>query len=136
MKYLESHGKFHHLGMAARDFESSVQLMGNLGYALEGRSFVDEAQGVRGQFLTLDGNRIEVLADLVGSSTLIPWLKYGDLIPYHLGYLVSDLNKAIQSLQNLGLRVVREPCPAVAFGGRKIVFLASRSRLLIELIED
>lgn len=135
MKYMEHFGEFHHTGMAAREFEASISLLGSLGYELEHESFIDEHQGVLGQFMILGNHRVEVLADLPGHSTLVPWLKQGELVPYHFGYLVNNLDSAILDVQGVGMRLIREPRPAVAFHGRRIAFLASRSRLLIELIQ-
>jgi methylmalonyl-CoA/ethylmalonyl-CoA epimerase len=136
VKYLEKYGQFHHAGLAAVSLESSVEQLLELGYRLEGASFIDENQGVKGQFLTMGDHRIEVLSDLPGEVTVAPWLQQGELIPYHFGYLVNNLDSAISAVQATGMRLVRNRMPAVAFQGRDIAFLLSRSRLLIELIQQ
>lgn len=135
MKYLQQYGQLHHTGIAAQDFEQAISLFESIGYQTEGPKFTDVNQGVMGQFLTLNDHRIEVLSDLPGQSTLTSWIKNSAIIPYHFGYLVPDLDSALANIKSTGMRVVREPRPAVAFEGRRVVFLASRSRLLIELIE-
>lgn len=126
---------FHHVGYAAADFNASVGLLLSTGFQIEGEEFEDKAQGVRGLFLTLGGLRLELLSDLPGSKTVRPWLSNGELVPYHVAYLVSDIRESIANLEKNGLRIIREPLPSVAFKGKLIAFLSSRSRLIIELVE-
>jgi methylmalonyl-CoA/ethylmalonyl-CoA epimerase len=133
---LSEFGEFHHTGLAARHFSDSVQLLSALGFAADGPEFEDHAQGIKGLFMTLGGNRVEVLANLPGSTMVDPWLGRAGLVPYHLAYLVPDLDSAIDGMTTAGMRLVRSPIPAVAFRGRSIAFLLSRQQFLIELIES
>lgn len=135
MKTCSPIGVFHHTGIAAADFAGAVEFLRSIGFEPEGAAFQDESQGVRGQFLVMGGHRVEVLSDLPGSSTIRPWLSTAQMTPYHFAYLVIDLDSAIDELIKSGLRTVRGPTPAVAFDGRRIAFLSSRSRFLIELVE-
>lgn len=128
-------GDFHHTGIAAANLDEAFSLLAMLGYVPEGPEFVDERQGVRGRFMGLGGHRVEILSDLPGSQTIRPWTQHAALTPYHLAYLVRDLEVSISQLVRCGLRILRDPTPAVAFDGRRIAFLMSRSRLIIELVE-
>lgn len=129
-------GEFHHTGLAAADVTGAIAFLEGIGFVGEGPVFEDELQGVRGQFLVMGGHRVEVLADLPGSTTVQPWLKNAALTPYHLAYVVADIKSSIEELTLGGLRTLRGPTPAVAFGGRRIAFLSSRTRFLIELVEE
>src|SRR6202008_1677248 len=54
---------------------------------------------------------------------------------HHLCYEVEKLDKPLQIGSARGLVMIRRPQPAVAFGGRRIAWLLSRERLLIEYLE-
>ena len=127
---------FHHVGLAASDFLASVEILCALGFKPEGPEFEDPIQGVRGLFLTLGGSRVEVISNLAGSATVDSWTHRQSLVPYHLAYLVPNLDLAIQQQCARGLRLVRAPAPAVAFSGRRIAFLSSRSKFLVEIVES
>ena len=126
--------KLHHTGVACSNLDRESDVFEMLGYEREGDDFVDPLQGVRGRFLTKDGTRIELLENLSEKGTLTPWLKRGVKL-YHLAYEVDSLSEAISFFldQKKG-KLVGEPLPAVAFGGREIVFLFLPNLLLIELI--
>lgn len=54
----------------------------------------------------------------------------------HLAYEVGDIEAEIARQREAGALTVREPVPAVLFGGRRVAFLYLRTRHLIELVED
>jgi methylmalonyl-CoA/ethylmalonyl-CoA epimerase len=54
---------------------------------------------------------------------------------YHLGYEVDDLDKEIERCRKTRCMPLGRPVPAVAFDGRRIVFLLTPQRDLIELVE-
>jgi hypothetical protein len=81
------------------------------------------------------GPRIELLENTEGSHTLTPWLDAGTKL-YHMAYEIeTTLEDALRWVQRERARVVVQPVPAVAFGGRYICFVMFRRGLLIELIE-
>lgn len=55
---------------------------------------------------------------------------------YHLCYEVDDLDKAIAEFREKRCLPLGKPVPAVAFDGRRIVFLFTPNRDLIELVES
>jgi len=126
--------RFHHLGVACDSLEGEFVSWRSLGYRPEGATFVDEAQGIRGQFLVGGGPRLELLEATEGSATLAPWLKRRVKF-YHAGYLVGAFDRAMDALARRGARVAREPAPSVYFGAR-IAFLMMPNMALIEVIED
>lgn len=125
---------FHHLGVACRDLDREEKTYQGLGYQRETDDFVDPIQGVRGRFLVGPGPRIELLQQLDGRDVLEPWLQHGSRI-YHQAFEVDDITAAVNMFLTNGNRVVVEPVPAVAFEGRRIAFLMTRTMTLFELIE-
>jgi methylmalonyl-CoA/ethylmalonyl-CoA epimerase len=124
---------FHHLGIACASIEQERQTWMLLGYRDEGLPFVDELQGIRGQFMVGSGPRVELLEGTPGSVTLAPWLKRRIKI-YHTGYLVANFDGAIQHLASKGAVLVRDPVMSVYFNTR-IAFLVMPNMMLVELID-
>jgi len=54
---------------------------------------------------------------------------------YHLCYEVDDLDAELKRFRARRCLPLGKPVPAVAFGGRRIVFLMTPQRDLIELVE-
>ena len=54
---------------------------------------------------------------------------------HHLCYLVPDLGKALEEMNRRRTMLVNPPKPAVAFDGRRVAWVMTRERLLIELLE-
>jgi methylmalonyl-CoA/ethylmalonyl-CoA epimerase len=125
---------FHHLGVACERIVAEAQTWRALGYRPEGEPFVDAAQGIRGQFMTGGGPRIELLEATPGSDVLAPWLKRRVKI-YHVGYLVLSLQAAIDEMSAThGATLAREPLMSVYFQA-PIAFLMMPNLALVELIE-
>lgn len=125
---------FHHLGVACRNLDVEEAVWAALGYTREGDDFEDPTQQIRGRFLTGPGPRLELLVGTPGSTVLDPWLTRGIKI-YHQAFEVADVRSTIAEMAQLRARVVVEPVPAVAFGGREISFLLLANGSLVELIE-
>ena len=125
---------FHHLGVACRNLDAEETVWAPLGYTREGEDFEDPRQQIRGRFLTGPGPRLELLVGTPGSTVLDPWLSRGIKI-YHQAFEVADVRATIAEMMQLRARVVVEPVPAVAFGGREISFLLLANGSLVELIE-
>jgi methylmalonyl-CoA/ethylmalonyl-CoA epimerase len=54
---------------------------------------------------------------------------------YHLCYTVEDLEGELARFRRHGCVKISGPTPAVAFGGRRIAFLFTPQRDIIELLE-
>jgi methylmalonyl-CoA/ethylmalonyl-CoA epimerase len=125
---------FHHIGVACRDVDAEAKTYESLGYRREGEDFVDPRQGIRGRFIAGPGPRLELLVGLPGSTVLEPWLRKG-VRYYHQAFLTEDLRTGLEQLLSAGAKLVTEPVPAVAFGGREIAFVMLRNVTLVELIQ-
>jgi methylmalonyl-CoA/ethylmalonyl-CoA epimerase len=125
---------FHHIGVACRDLDAETAELVQLGYVAEGPDFHDPIQKVSGRFLVGNGPRLELLIAHPGASVLDPWLRNGTKL-YHQAFETPALAKALEDFCGRRARVVVEPVPAVAFGGRRIAFVVLRTMMLVELIE-
>jgi methylmalonyl-CoA/ethylmalonyl-CoA epimerase len=54
---------------------------------------------------------------------------------HHACYEVDDLGACLHAAPRARLAVISQPTPAVAFDGRRIAWVGSRNRLLMELLE-
>jgi methylmalonyl-CoA/ethylmalonyl-CoA epimerase len=54
---------------------------------------------------------------------------------HHVCYEVDDLQAQINHSQSIGATLVRVPLPAQAFGGRKIAWVLTSEKLLVEYLE-
>ena len=126
---------FHHIGVATRGIEKELPTYLLLGYQREDEPFTDPAQGIRGLFLTSEGQpRLELLENLEGSKTLDKPLEHGQKL-YHMAYLVGDIERAIEVLAANRAKVIA-PLKYSAYFGARICFLMLPNMGLIELIEE
>ncbi|RYZ08863.1 MAG: hypothetical protein EOO73_06085 [Myxococcales bacterium] len=128
--------QFHHIGIGTARFEDAVARYQSLGYEL----FVDlndPGLNVRVAFLRRAGEPlIEVLAPLSEGGPLDALLKRRAIPgPYHTCYAVEDLAAGIEYLRERGFMPLTEPAPALAFGGRPVVFFYERDIGQVELVE-
>jgi methylmalonyl-CoA/ethylmalonyl-CoA epimerase len=127
--------EFHHIGYACEGISDQLRHFQGLGYQIEIPIFEDPLQMVRGCFMTLGPNRIELLQPTAPNAPLWPYLKKG-IQMYHLAYLSPAFDRSLEELIGGGAMQVAKSQPAVAFQGRKISFLMLRNRLLVEIIES
>lgn len=127
---------FRHLGVAVNSIEKALPIYESLfGYRLVAGPFVDPIQRVSVCFLGgQDGMTIELVEPLEGVSPVRKLLEKGTAA-YHVCYEVADLDKALRIAADKGCVVVARPAPAVAFGNRRIAWLYTPTRQLIEMLE-
>lgn len=129
-------GELHHIGICCTSLDREVRTLAMLGYRVVGETFEDPRQGVRGLFLEGGGGRLELVAalDPARPGVLADWLTRGAKM-YHLAYMVADLPRTLAELRAARAKLVVEPVPATAFGGREIAFLMLPNMMLVELIQ-
>ncbi len=54
---------------------------------------------------------------------------------HHLCYEVENCDQVISAMRQRGAMIVRRPQPAVAFEGRRIAWMLTSEKLLVELLE-
>jgi methylmalonyl-CoA/ethylmalonyl-CoA epimerase len=128
----------HHIGFVVSSireeiegFTSSVQASWN------GEIFDDPLQQVRVTFLQPASPAeaaIELVEPTVDHSPVSRFLQRGGGL-HHLCYEVDNLEEALKLARTCGGLVVKQPLPAVAFQGRRIAWVVTRNRLVIEYLE-
>jgi len=131
-------GTFHHIGFVVASIQSSVQgFLDALQAEWDGKIFHDPNQSVRVAFL---GSKhatnpvLELVEPAGNDSPVIPFLKRGGGL-HHLCYEIANLEDQLALSRAQGGLVVRPPLPAVAFGGRRIAWVYTKNKLLLEYLE-
>jgi methylmalonyl-CoA/ethylmalonyl-CoA epimerase len=128
---------FNHVGIAVADLAGALPIYQEIfGYLLMSGPFDDPIQNVSVCFLRDEpgGPVIELVAPFGENSPIQKILKAGGGA-YHLCYEAKDLDSMLLELSAKGCVTVSEPVPAVAFGGRRIAWLFTPVRQLLELVE-
>ena len=123
-----------HIGYAVEDAETGIKALTALGFVFDA-PIEDEARKVKLAFGTLDGYRVEWVAPTADDSPVSRLLKTVGPTPYHLCYASADLDAEIERLRRYGARTLIPPAPAVAFGGRRVVFMYSLAIGTFEIVE-
>ena len=131
--------KLLHVGVAVPSLDSTTELLSSLfGYKVVSGPFDDPIQKVTVNFLAKsvdDPAEIELIAPLTDDSPIRSIMAKDRGAAYHLCFETSDIDRALIHAQNNGCIVVSAPVPAVAFQGRRIAWIYTRSRQLFELVE-
>jgi methylmalonyl-CoA/ethylmalonyl-CoA epimerase len=125
-----------HIGIVVGSLDNASSYYTTLfGLREVGGRIVDPLQDVELQFLQDDrGARLELIRPLTEGSPVSRALKQGGGLN-HICYCVPDLESSVQMLVANDAKIVREPMPAVAFDGRRVAFLFTRQRELVEFVE-
>lgn len=132
--------KLHHVGFAVPSIDAAIDgFARSLSRSWDGKIFHDPLQGVRVAFLASTAHPEEPLFDLVEpadeKSPVKGFLSRGGG-PYHLCYEVAGpLVEQLESARAGGALIVKQPLPAVAFDSRRIAWIYTRERLLVEYLE-
>jgi methylmalonyl-CoA/ethylmalonyl-CoA epimerase len=130
--------RFHHTGYVvasiAEVIESFCIAIGGSGWS---ETWHDPIQRVRVAFIysSQPGDPSVELVEPAGpGSPVEKFLEHGGGL-HHVCYEVGDMEETMRIAPSRGLTVIRRPQPAVAFGGRRIAWVITRERLLIEYLE-
>ncbi len=131
--------KFRHLGVAVAKLEGTLQSYTQLfGYKLISGPFDDPIQKVSVCFLGSGDPAdavVELIAPLTEDSPVKGVLARGGGA-YHMCFETPRLDEALTEVLAKGCLLVSKPVPAVAFGGRRIAWIYTPTRQLIELLEQ
>ena len=129
---------FHHVGyvvssiaQVGRDFARS------LGAEWDGVIIHDPLQEARVTFMRCAGPEspaVELVEPAGDTSPLHKVVAKGGGL-HHICYEVDSLDAQLAQSRGAGCLVVKNPLPAVAFGGRRIVWVYTRQKLLVEYLE-
>ena len=128
----------HHLGFAVSSISAvSDEFALSMSAHWDGEIIHDPIQRVRVSFFRPADPRnpvFELVEPASEASPVSNFLKKGGGL-HHVCYEIDDLDAGLQSSRAAGFFVVSTPKPAVALSGRRIAWVSSKSRLLMELLE-
>lgn len=132
-------GRLHHVGFVVASIQAEVAgFQASLTASWDGRVFHDPVQKVRVTFLSTaraSDAQIELVEPAADDSPVLKFLQKGGGL-HHLCYEIDGpLEKALERARAQKATIVRRPQPAVAFEGRRIAWIVTAQRLLVELLE-
>ena len=131
-------GSFHHVGFVVASIQNTVQSFSEiLQVDWDTHIFHDSNQGVRVTFLKSrrEGDPLWELVEPADENSPVHSFAARGGGLHHVCYVVENLEEALARARSLGALITRQPMPAVAFGGRRIAWIYTRNRLLIEYLE-
>jgi methylmalonyl-CoA/ethylmalonyl-CoA epimerase len=135
---LGGNGILHHLGFAVSSISAVAEEFAvSISARWDGEIIHDPIQQVRVSFFSPVDTRnpvFELVEPASDASPVSNFLKKGGGL-HHVCYEIDDLESGLREARGVGLVIVADPAPAVAFGGRRIAWVCSKRRLLVELLE-
>lgn len=128
--------KVDHIGIAVSDLEETLKFYTEvLGLECQGTEVVEE-QKVRVAFLPVGDTEIELLESTDPEGPIARFIEKNGPGVQHIAFRVEDIEFAIASLQEKGMRMIDET-PRYGAGGAKIAFVHPKGtgRVLVELTQ-
>lgn len=125
-----------HIGYAVKRIDRAMSSFEELGFTF-GPVVDDPARNLKIAFGIKDGYRIELVTPLnrEAGSPVDQYLSNTAGIPYHICYESDVFDSELEELEQQGFKVIIEPEPAVAFNGKRVVFLMGLGFGLMEIVE-
>ena len=135
---LTQSGVLHHLGFVVKSISTVAdEFAASISARWDGEIIHDPIQRVRVAFFSPvhSANPVyELVEPASEDSPVADFLKKrGGL--HHVCYEVTDLDAALEAARSTGWAIASSPARAVAFEGRRIAWIFSKTRLLMELLE-
>ena len=126
----------HHVGFVVASIEGQIAgFARSIGAESISEMYEDPLQSVKVAFvIPAAGPQIELVEPLGEKSPVTAFLAHGGGL-HHICYEVDGLEQHLAGMRKLGATLVRRAKPAVAFGGRRIAWMLTRERLLVEYLE-
>jgi methylmalonyl-CoA/ethylmalonyl-CoA epimerase len=128
----------HHVGYVVRSIEKSADSFArSLAADWDGRIIHDPLQTALVSFFRprQAGNPMIELVEPAGAESAVArFLERGGGF-HHLCYEVDSLDRQLAWTRSNGDLIARQPMPAVAFNGRRIAWIYTKQRMLIEYLE-
>jgi methylmalonyl-CoA/ethylmalonyl-CoA epimerase len=128
----------HHVGFVVSSIQNEADRFAtSIDASWDGKIFFDPLQKVKVTFLRTEC-REDALVELVEpagmDSPVVHFLERGGGL-HHLCYEVTNLDSHLAKMRAKGAVIVRPPLPSVAFDGRRISWIVTRQKLLLEFLE-
>lgn len=127
--------KVDHIGYAVKNIDKARKQMEALGFSFE-ETVTDMDRNIYIAFGEMCGYRVELVAPISYGTPVDAFLEKIGPTPYHICYTSNDIKADIERLQQKRFKVTVPLAPAVAFGGKQVVFLYSLAVGLIEIVEE
>lgn len=130
--------RLHHVGFVVASIEHEMPgFLRSLLAQWDGRIFEDPQQRVKVAFLTTrpEDPQLELVEPAGENSPVFHFLRERGGGLHHTCYEVDALDEELASFRSRGAIIAKRPKPAVAFDGRRIAWLLTPQKLLIELLE-
>lgn len=130
--------RLHHVGFVVASIEQAMpKFVHSLAASWDERVIHDPLQSVKVAFLTTrpEDPQIELVEPADEKSPVFRFLQQGGGL-HHVCYEVADLEGQLSEFRSRGAVIAKRPKPAVAFGGRRIAWVLTAEKLLVELLEE
>jgi methylmalonyl-CoA/ethylmalonyl-CoA epimerase len=130
--------RLHHLGFVVADIATAMPaFVRSMAAEWDGEIFEDPLQRAKVAFLTTRPGdaRIELVQPVGDDSPVRRFLQERGGM-HHLCYEVRDLEAELTAFRSRGAAIASRPKPAVAFGGRRIAWVITSEKFLVELLEE
>jgi len=129
----------HHIGFVVASIGEAAERMTRLlRGAWDGKVVHDPCQAVRVTFLRQNSPGdplLELVEPVSDDSHIGAFIKRHGAGLHHVCYEVDSLDEQLAASRAAGALIAREPLPATAFDGRRIAWVYTRDRLLLEYLE-
>jgi len=128
--------KLHHIGIATDNIEEAIKRHRDV-FGLEQATEIveDPLHKVSVVLLSAGGEVfIELVAPLGEDSPVSNLLKRGIRL-YHICYLVKDLDETLEEVKENSI-IISKPAPAKLYGGRRIAFVYTPDKYVVEFLEE
>jgi len=127
--------RLHHAGFVVSSIPTGVEDFSKRLHATwDGKVTHDPRQRVKVCFLQVGDGLIELVEPAGPDSPVGRFLEKGGGL-HHLCYEVDDLDKQLDIMSARGTVITSPPLPAAAFGNRRIAWVMTGQRLLLEFLE-
>jgi methylmalonyl-CoA/ethylmalonyl-CoA epimerase len=129
-------GRIDHIGVAVEDLDGAVRLYRDrLGMREQYRETVEE-QGVDVVLLEIGEGHVELLSPLGPDTAVGRFLDKNGPGMHHVAYQTEDIESALNSVREAGMRLIDEE-PRIGIRGSRVAFLHPKSTggVLTELVE-
>ena len=122
--------KFNHIGYVVKDIDKTAQFYIEAGYIKAPTKF-ESSQNVYTAFLSKTGMpTIELVSPSCEESPVMSILKKNGVTPYHISYIVEDIEKVIARLKSMKFILIEKP---IEHDNDIFAFLYNKHVGLIEL---
>ena len=128
--------EFHHLGIIVDDLKNStIEFEESIGGSKEGKEILDEGIGVTIQFIKdPSGILYELVQPIDEDSKIFSVLKTNNHL-HHIAYKVDLIEERVKELRNKGFGPLTKLMKAKDFEDKRVVFLLSPNKYIVELVE-